>query len=120
MDCLFCKIIKKEIPAKVLYEDDKVLVIMDAFPEVDGHSLIIPKKHFSDLFELPDELLLHINKVGKIMTTKLLKNLSETSMTWSINYGDRQAIKHYHLHLLPNYGRNKGKEKIDKIFEKLQ
>ena len=48
MDCIFCKIINKEIPSKVLYEDDLVLVIMDVNPVSDGHVLILPKKHYED------------------------------------------------------------------------
>ena len=120
MDCLFCKIIKKELPSKILYEDDLVIVIMDLYPEVDGHTLVIPKKHYEDLQVLPDEVLLHINSVAKDMTNKLLTKLDLKSLTWIINYGQRQAIKHYHLHLLPNYGKNLASISIDEIYEKLQ
>ena len=49
MDCIFCKIISKEIPAKILYEDDDTISFLDAFPVAKGHTLVIPKKHFSKL-----------------------------------------------------------------------
>ena len=120
MDCLFCKIIKKEVPAKILYEDEKVIVIMDAFPTVDGHTLIIPKKHFIDFLELTDEELIHINKIAKEIGELLLKKLNAKSLTLSVNYGERQEIKHYHLHLLPDYRKNKASKDIQKIYEILR
>ena len=103
MDCLFCKIIHKEVEATILYEDDLVMVIMDAFPDVDGHLLILPKKHYSDFKEVPDEVLLHINKVAQKYTDILMQKLNKKALTLLVNYGDAQQVKHYHLHLLPNF-----------------
>ena len=51
MDCIFCKIINGEIPSKRVYEDDKVIAILDVNPVVDGHTLVIPKKHIKDYKE---------------------------------------------------------------------
>ena len=65
MDCLFCKIVKGDVPSYKLYEDEKVLVIMDAYPNVDGHTLVIPKEHYDTLMDIPDDLLIHINKIAK-------------------------------------------------------
>ena len=62
---VFDKIISGELSSYKLYEDDKVLVILDAYPNVDGHSLIIPKTHYDTLMDIPDELVLHINNVAK-------------------------------------------------------
>ncbi|HDO36117.1 MAG TPA: HIT domain-containing protein, partial [Nitrospirae bacterium] len=55
MDCLFCKIVKGEIPAKVIYEDEKVLVFEDINPQAPVHTLVIPKKHISTLLEITGE-----------------------------------------------------------------
>ena len=57
MDCLFCKIVNGEIPSKKIYEDDLVIGILDINPNGEGHTLVIPKKHYTDYKELPDELL---------------------------------------------------------------
>ena len=103
MDCLFCKIIKKEEKAKILYEDDLIMIIMDAYPNVDGHSLIIPKKHYENYEELPDEVLIHINRIAKEKAPLFLKTLNKNALTLSVNFGESQIIKHYHLHILPNY-----------------
>ncbi len=103
MDCLFCKIINKTIESKILYEDELIIIILDAYPDADGHTLIIPKKHYNNFLDLPDDLLLHINKYAKIYGKLLMEKLNKTSLTILNNYGDAQFIKHYHLHLLPNY-----------------
>ncbi len=104
MECLFCKIIDGEVPSYTLYEDELVKVILDAYPNVDGHVLILPKEHFDTFKDIPDELLLHINKISKEMTDKVMKKLNAKELTIVVNYGSAQKIKHYHMHLLPNYG----------------
>lgn len=103
MDCLFCKIIKGEIKSKKLYEDDKVMVILDAYPNCDGHTLIIPKEHYEDFTKVPDDLLLHINSVSKNITKLIQEKMNPKSFTYIVNYLEGQAIKHYHYHILPNY-----------------
>ena len=102
-DCLFCKIIKKEIPANILYEDNELMAILDAYPNTDGHTLIIPKKHYEDIYEIPNELLIKMFDQGKKTTNNLMNKLNKTSLTFLINYGDEQTIKHIHLHLLPDF-----------------
>lgn len=104
MDCIFCKIANGELSSKKLYEDDVVMVIMDVNPIRDGHSLVIPKKHFTDFMELDDETTKHIFNVAKKMTNVLMNKLNAKSVTLLINYGDDQKVKHYHLHLLPDFG----------------
>ena len=104
MDCIFCKIAKGEIPSKVLFEDELVLVIMDANPNVDGHALIIPKKHYTDFLELDKEIANHIFEVAKDIGPKIMEKLGSTALTLLVNYGTDQQVKHFHLHLLPNFG----------------
>ncbi len=120
MDCLFCRIINGEEKTRKIYEDDKVIAILDAYPTVDGHTLIIPKKHYVDFKELDEEIILHMYKVARKLSEELIAKLNVNSFTFAVNYGERQAIKHFHLHLLPNYGRNKGKKNIDEVFALLQ
>lgn len=121
MDCLFCKIIAGEVPSKKIYEDDKVLAILDAFPNVDGHTLIIPKKHYADFLEMPDELIMHINGVCKKIAPILIKKINAESFSMRVNYGTMQAIKHYHLHLLPDYDiKKKATKKPEEIYELLK
>ena len=102
-DCLFCKIVRKEVPSLILYEDDDILVMLDAYPDVSGHTLVIPKKHYEDIYEVPDEVLLKMFKQGKTQTKRLMDKLDKKASTFLINYGDAQVIKHIHLHLLPDF-----------------
>ena len=120
MDCIFCKIIRKEIPSKTIYEDELVTVIMDINPKVDGHLLIIPKKHYTDYQSLDQEITTHIFEVAKTFGNKELKSLNVKSLSLVINYGDAQEVKHFHMHLLPEYEKaHKIKRSIDENFELL-
>ena len=118
MDCLFCKIINGEIPTLKLYEDELVMVIMDAYPNVDGHTLIIPKQHYDTFMDLPDELIIHINKIAKQYTNIIMEKLNVKEMSLHVNYGNSQKIKHYHMHLLPNFGERATQEAKD-VYEVL-
>lgn len=101
MNCLFCKIVNKEIEAKKIYEDDLVIAILDIHPNCDGHTLIIPKKHYEDFTKLPVDLLEHLNKVAYKLGKSLMKKLNSLGLSLIVNYGSNQEIKHFHLHILP-------------------
>lgn len=102
-DCIFCKIIKKEIPATILYEDDEIIAFKDINPAAPIHTLVIPKKHIPSLVELEkeDELL-----VGRIYTVinKLAENqgVKESGYRVIVNCGKDagQEVVHLHFHLL--------------------
>ncbi len=103
MDCIFCKIKNKEMDSLILYEDDLIMIILDAFPNCDGHTLIIPKEHFTTFKDLPLELIEYIYKYAKIYTDVLMEKLNSNAMTLLANYGEAQVVKHFHLHLLPDF-----------------
>ena len=103
MDCLFCKIIKGELDCLKLYEDDDLIIILDAYPDCDGHTLIIPKNHISTFQDMPDDLLLKINEKAKEYSNILMNKIGKKALSIVINYGDSQVIKHYHMHLLPDF-----------------
>lgn len=121
MDCLFCKIVNGEVPSKKIYEDEKVVAFLDAFPNVDGHTLIIPKKHYTDFLEMPADLIAHIHSVSQKLAPELIKKMNAESFSMRVNYGTMQAIKHYHLHLLPNYDIvKKATKDTEEVFEILK
>ena len=103
MDCIFCKIIKNEMPSYKIYEDDVVLVMMDIDPTTDGHLLIIPKKHYVNLSDIDLNTLNHIYKVAKDMYILLKEKLNIDGLTLTQNNDYGQEVKHYHLHLVPRY-----------------
>lgn len=116
-DCLFCKIAKKEIDSLCLYEDDLVMVILDAYPDCDGHTLIIPKKHYKDIFDVDEDTLKHMLDVAKKYVNPLMEKLDKKSLTMLFNYGDAQMIKHIHLHLLPNFKKDKAKLAKEEVYK---
>lgn len=113
-DCLFCKIVNKEMDAKIIYEDDLVMAFLDAYPDVSGHTLIVPKKHYDDYTTIPDEVLVHINKIAKEIGPMLMEKFNKDGLALMVNYGSRQVIKHFHLHLLAGYCKNHKDDVIPK------
>lgn len=118
MECLFCKIINKEIPCKSIYEDEIVLAFLDINPDSPGHTLIIPKKHYKDLTDIDEDTLNHILKIAKILKERIENILMCDGVILVQNNGHVQEIKHFHLHLKPYY-KNKKNLSIDEVFEKL-
>ena len=112
MDCIFCKIIKGEIPCMKVYEDELVLAYLDINPDSDGHTLIVPKEHFKDINDLPKEVHSHIYEVSKIIMKKLEEKLGCSGFSLLQNNGSVQEVKHYHLHIKPTYENKKSNELV--------
>lgn len=116
-DCLFCKIINDEIDSLKIFEDEKVKVVLDAFPDSPGHTLILVKEHYKDLDDIPLELLTHVMSVAKKIKKLLEEKLPTESIILIQNNGETEKIKHYHLHLIPKYKEKQylSKEDVHKI-----
>ena len=119
MDCIFCKILNGDIPGKFIYEDDILACFMDINPICDGHVLIVPKKHIEDVRSVDKDTLYHMFEVANKISEKLMKETSEKGYSLSINYGDKQEVKHLHLHLMPNY-KNKPTMSVEEMYNKLK
>ncbi len=118
MDCIFCKIIKGDIPSYTLYENDYVKCFLDVNPLSNGHTLIVPKKHFKDAFDIDEKYMIEINNAAKIILNLINKNLNPNGFRLIQNNGVLQEVKHYHLHIIPNYAK-KTKKDVKKVFEDL-
>ena len=103
MDCIFCKIINNEIPSYTIYEDEKIKIFLDVNPISNGHSLIVPKKHFTDIKDIDLDILTHIQKTVKILFPTYKEKLKCNGITLCQNNEYGQEIKHYHLHIIPRY-----------------
>ena len=104
-NCIFCKIAAGDIPSVTLYEDEDFRVIMDISPASKGHALILPKDHYANLFEMPEELLSKAMSLAKVWGDKLVKALNADGLNLVQNNGlaAGQTVFHYHLHLIPRY-----------------
>jgi len=102
-NCIFCKIANKEIPCYKIYEDDLVLAFLDISPVVSGHVLVIPKKHFKDIFEIDEEYLERIIVVAKQISIKMKESLGVEGVNLYQANGSTagQTVFHFHLHVLP-------------------
>ena len=101
MDCIFCKIISKEITTKILYEDDDTISFLDAFPVAKGHTLVIPKSHHAKIQDLPFDVNQKLFDTVHKMTSKV--DSLEGSTLIAIHNGKEsgQEIPHVHVHLIP-------------------
>ncbi|HHW55085.1 MAG: histidine triad nucleotide-binding protein [bacterium] len=102
-ECIFCRIVAKEIPSEIVYEDDTVLAFKDINPQAPVHLLLIPKRHIPTLLELTEadgELLAHIYAVIRQLARE--HGLDEKGFRTVVNTGDDggQTVYHLHFHLL--------------------
>jgi histidine triad (HIT) family protein len=103
-ECVFCKIVKGDIPAKKVADEENFIVINDAHPASEGHCLIIPKKHYETVFDLPSSLGSELLSIAKKQGLRLIKEgKAEGIKLVSNNYEPAgQLVKHFHLHIIPH------------------
>lgn len=104
-NCIFCKIAAGEIPSKTIYEDDMFRVILDLNPATKGHGLILPKNHYANLYELPEETAGEVMKLAKKMAGVMTDKLKCDGFNLVQNNGEQagQTVFHFHMHLIPRY-----------------
>lgn len=102
-ECIFCKIIKGEIPSFTVYEDEVFKVILDRFPAAPGHVLIIPKEHYNDMFSLPEESASKLYPLAQKIATKVKEVVGAEGINIIQNNGEvaGQSVHHFHLHIIP-------------------
>ena len=101
--CIFCKIIEKSIPSKVLFENDKNLAFLDIFPVSKGHTIVIPKNHYKNLEEIPNDALSELFEIVKKVSILIHKKLKVNGYNILQNNfrAAGQVVNHYHVHIIP-------------------
>lgn len=100
-DCIFCKVVKKEIPARIEYEDADIIAFDDIHPSADWHILVVPKEHIGSLRELNQAQVGTLDKIYQVVNQLVdEKNLSQDHYRVVVNGGKSQIIPHLHFHLL--------------------
>ena len=105
-NCIFCKIVKNELPGNKIYEDEDILAFMDIQPINPGHLLIIPKKHAELISEVDDSVVAKMNVIGKKLNTALRKSgLKAEGVNFFLADGEAagQEVFHVHLHVFPRF-----------------
>lgn len=107
-DCIFCKIASGEIPSYKLYEDDKFIAFLDISQVTEGHTLVIPKKHFKDIHEIDaqtvSEMYLLVHKLAQHITAKT--KAKGVNILNNNGLAAGQTVFHYHVHIIPRYDKN--------------
>lgn len=104
-DCLFCKILNKEIPSYTIYEDDFTLAFLDIFPHSLGHTVVITKKHFSDPLQMDEEYFKNFSVGLKNSLAKVEAVLKPAgyNVGWNQSLIGGQVVPHFHVHIMPRY-----------------
>ena len=102
-NCIFCKIVKKKLPAKIIYENDDTLAFLDIFPISEGHTIVIPKKHYENIEVIPEVELINVVKTVKELAKILHNKLSfEGYNILQNNFrAAGQVVPHFHFHIIP-------------------
>ncbi len=102
-NCVFCQIIRKEAPACIVYEDDKVVAFLSNRPVNEGHTLVVPKKHYENIYEIPDEEIAYLFKIVKCVAVGVRDAMAAEGIRVVQNNGwaAGQVIFHFHVHVIP-------------------
>ncbi len=102
-ECIFCKVVTGEIPCYKIWEDENVLAFLSISPDVDGHTIVIPKKHSENIFDTPEENFSEVCKGVKKVSDIIKKNFGASGVNISNNSGKDvgQEVMHTHFHILP-------------------
>lgn len=117
---IFCKIMNGEIPSYTIYEDDIVKVFLDVNPKVNGHCLVVPKKHYKDVFDIDNDTLIHVIEVARKIGPMIEERLDADGITLTQNNGLYEEVKHFHLHIVPQYEKYRDLIDIKDIYEKIK
>ncbi len=108
MNCIFCKIVKNEVPSLSVYEDKDTLAFMELNPSAPGHIMVIHKKHGYSILEYIEKELGKLMKSTQVVVGKLEKALKTDSITIGINHHEKRGVPHLHVHLIPRWENDKG------------
>jgi histidine triad (HIT) family protein len=103
--CQFCSLVRKETQASVVFEDENTMAFMDLKPVNDGHTLVIPKTHYENIYEIPEEEIASLYKTVKKVASAVKKgvNAEGISITQHNGWAALQRVFHMHVHVIPRY-----------------
>jgi histidine triad (HIT) family protein len=109
--CIFCKIVQKQAPSSIIYEDQYIIAFLDIRPVNEGHTLVIPKEHYEQIFDTPSELLGKVHQVTKTVAAAVKQTVKADGISIIQQNGTaaNQDIFHLHVHIIPRYAGQKTK-----------
>jgi histidine triad (HIT) family protein len=127
--CVFCRIVRKELSASHVYEDDRTIAFLDFKPINEGHTLVVPRKHYENIHEISDEDVAYLFKTVKKVASVVKKGLNADGISIFQNNGRAagQVVFHIHVHVIPRFGeqkmrqrQNATKEELDEVAERIR
>lgn len=131
-NCEFCRLVRKEGSVSCVYEDKQTVAFLDIRPMNEGHTLVIPKRHYENIYEIPDEEIAHLFKIVKKMALAVKKAVNAEGITviQQNERAARQDVFHIHVHVIPRYEGQRllrpdeipetSRERLDAIARKLR
>lgn len=108
MACIFCDIIKGKKPGQLLYKNNYAIALLDIFPSIEGHSMVIPLKHQETILELSKKELAEVFAVCQKIIKALEKTYQTKTFSIGINHGEPAGVPHLHIHILPRFKNDQG------------
>lgn len=104
-NCIFCKIANGDIPSRTVMENEKFRVILDNGPATAGHALVLPKEHFANLFEIPEDWAADAMKTAQKAAALIKDQMGADGLNIVQNNGETagQTVHHFHMHIIPRY-----------------
>jgi histidine triad (HIT) family protein len=130
--CVFCKIVRKQAPASLVYEDENVLAFLDIRPLNEGHTLVIPKQHYVTIFEVPEELVAQLHRIVKRVAVAVgeVTKADGISIIQQNGKAAGQEVFHVHVHVIPRFEGQKlmrfgeiseaDREKLNQLADKIK
>jgi histidine triad (HIT) family protein len=129
-ECVFCQIIRKEAPASIIYEDDQAVAFLSNRPVNVGHTLVVPKKHYENVYEVPEDEIAYLFKIVKRIAHAVKDATNAEGIRIVQNNGEvaGQVVFHFHVHIIPMKPHNKFRhdngyreaEELEKDAEKIR
>ena len=103
MACVFCEIIARKAPAHIVYEDDDLIAFLDNHPITDGHTLLVTKRHYERLGEIPEAIVAKLFTKAQELNKTIMKRMAADGANISVNDGKaaHQLVPHIHVHIIP-------------------
>lgn len=108
-ECIFCKVIAKEVPGYFILEEKEYVAFLDIFGSTDGHTMVVPRRHGYSILEYSEEELGKLMGGAKKVAEKMKKVLNTDAITIGINHEEEKGVPHLHIHLIPRFNDDGGK-----------
>ena len=105
MECIFCRLVRNEVPRWLVYEDSDVIAFLPKQPVAFGHTLVAPKEHHPDLTSIPSAILMHMTEITQELTRRYRERISADGVNLLLASGPaaQQSVPHLHFHLIPRF-----------------